>query len=1551
MAKDCKYIIKTEGKPLSYDELVVALSNSMSTVNDILYSLDGGKSKFDIMTEKIANLQEKSKRTANFRSEFSNTSDYLTGGAEVYSNNDNPDHSGPTIFSSYSFIDSGRYITNEGKAIIPRYDMEELLVKKKNEYLEQDIDEDSAEEAITVLKNNYKKISKDATDFHKIILRMTDESPLAKVKELTKDTAFDHLSEYIRRDMDGNSVYGDIIKRVRATNSKASRELGDDSAGRIFKNVKISAKLANDEQSIIHDNIDFLAVKPDGTLEAFLVVCSHEPHSRWDRAKKEKYQHRMALLSRMLQYNGVDTRNIRFNVIPVVFNYDNTHDKVLDINVQNTECYSHRNGAFVMYEAFEYASKFIESRVSEIQIESHVLDKVNKQLTSFIPEGNVRAQGIEQTVKDYIDNNWSRWLQCKQPEVGYNLNIDGEIHYVRSSKTKSANEDAVRIVKELQLNKKQDLSAPNIIQQLKECRRSLGFAAIKGADVLNEIFSPYFEHTTERINGKEYYKYTWNIVESEDLANCNVIAFQDNYGQIDVISLSELNLDKKYIYEGQTNILNHHLSDSNAKDNQGRKLLDATYGNIDMMRVLFLLNEVLPTLKTDVKLGNITIIGGLGLGSIRSQTNPIDLVLPNFVKACQIIQEIDPNLQMSNNYIDVDKVDPTELFIHQYWSILHSNPNFTNSQIHQLKGIIAGNDSQGMEHLIDGSVRESLHSAETTAIKIERLQELVKTLQKILRDRKESTSPENLINLSKFSDSREKKECSKLLIQALITLDRLQGNIRIVDSEISELDRVIARPQDRTNSQVRIVSKLLQDAIHSTAYRLDQEISGFVQDCLEFYEAENYGKLRNLTLGDQVITFDRLFFDSDNDLIFKNPYDQNADLLPHERKFLKKALFYINKIRLGETRLRSDAEMEEFIEKKPEYLNVPLEKASSTTKAVKAWHNPLEYAKDLSRRVKEYCEDPKKYFREMYEGILTDDQQQQVTRDMEDLQAFNKFKISESERGRENMLRYGKDYFETNVQNLVIDYIHKAIQEQEMNKMLLQTKGILLYLQLKSPTELSNEEKQRQSKVIDEYLKTSVYNVSTMRPELQKVEARIMPFRKAVTKAYIMLSPVAAVRDVIGGLRSNIVRSLTKYRTDIDAKDVMWAYQYVLRHGSMSTMTIDLLDKFNTKYLISNINVEQQQEGYKSDTQGLASGNWLYATLRKPDFLNRMVLFMAKLKHDGSYKAYSVENGILKYNWTLDERFSLLASNNKSNIEEYNKQKALYLSQIIAYNKERGTNLPVSLDTNLPEGYTLNQIEEIKHLGNTIYGAYSASEKAGYEQMFLGHQFAVFSTWMNGIWDVYFGQRRESSYETEKVQAEDEYGNKLYLDEDGNITITVTDTPYLKDVPLIVQGVFNTLKDLGAILLFKNNKWETFKSEILGNKVQKRNLLRGLSDLLMFLLLKFLVMEALDEEYKEHKKTSDGQDVIKNALTEILYKGYSSSYEEFRGPFPIFDYVINNTKPAAFQWQQKFLNDTGRMLFGDKTFGEYIVGMQALPRSMQDTYKMYMRDRNKPIEE
>ena len=392
-------------------------------------------------------------------------------------------------------------------------------------------------------------------------------------------------------------------------------------------------------------------------------------------------------------------------------------------------------------------------------------------------------------------------------------------------------------------------------------------------------------------------------------------------------------------------------------------------------------------------------------------------------------------------------------------------------------------------------------------------------------------------------------------------------------------------------------------------------------------------------------------------------------------------------------------------------------------------------------------------------------------------------------------------------------------------------------------------------------------------------------------------------------------------------------------------------DRFNSKYLISNINVEQQQEGYKTNTEGFTTGNWKYWTLRKPDFLNRMVLFMARLKHDGSHEAYYIEDGQLKYNWKKDKRFNLLATQNTSDMDAYNKQKSLYLSQIIAYNKENpSAHLPVALTTDLPEGYTLNQIEEIKHLGNTIYGASSTSEKAKYEHMFLGQQLAIFSTWMNGIWDVYFGQRRESSYETEKVQAVDDNGNLLYIDENGNITTTPTDTLYLIDVPLLVQGVFKTFADLGGAMLFRDDKIQALK-EFWANKVQRRNMKRALSDLLIILFWKHVLKIFFDALYEEHKKTSDGDNLAYNVMVEWLYKGHDASMEEFKGPYPIIDYVANNTKAASFQWGQKFLMDTNDFVFGDNSFGDYVIGMQAFPRSMQDSYRMYQSDQKKGIEQ
>lgn len=1540
--KECNYtLVGKRQYNHSYDELIKILKKSPQLAYDILYSKDYNRQTR--VVDRLSELKESGKR--KFKKEFSDRIDVINGCAEINTSG----------YTTQSFIDSGLYTDQSGNQIMPVLQVDDYIERMQVLYESKGLSKDEIKQHISVLKNSWKRIAEDGRDFHKIILKQGKDTSYSQTEDNTKGTSFEHLSDVIY-----DKAYNDIFSQVYLGNGRESRELGDDSSPVILKNLNLSAKLIGRDDTIT-GHIDYIVVKPNGSVEVFNIKSSHESPAFWDQAKKGKYRNEFALLSRILQYNGINTNDIRFNIIPVTFKYDDQFQNINSITVNRAECYSHNKGAFVMQESMKLAQRFIASNAETITINDSSIDTVNKQLSAVFPKKDIKADGITSTIEEYIDKNWSYWIQGEQPDTGWNLSINGTVYHVKSSEVRSRNKEAVEIVRQNQDKllgvDSGKLSARGIVNQIGEFRR-FGFPKF-GNDYLDKLFLPYFEKSVVKVNGKDKYNYLWQVVKNDTLENCNIIMFKNSLtGQVNVVTLSGLNLDQMHSFDGRTNILGFHLNDLQGMDNQGRQLMKATYGNIETMRTMFLINEIIPQLGDDVKLGDLTIIGGLG-GTIQSQQYPIQLVVSNFVKAQEVLNKKDPNLNISNNFSMIEHISPVSLLINEFWDILHESPNLGNTDFESLKELISGSDVDGLQHLINGTAVDSLASAESTDVQIQRLEELIKKLNTILSQQQVSLSPDTIINYATGQDKLADPErnelvtsCCKLLLNASITLDRLSGIIRISEKDLSETERLFVRPQNISNSQVRIISKLLQDAIHSISNKLEPQVSDFNLACLEYYEAKGYSKARNAIIGDQSRVFKHLYQQIDDELFFKNPYDPASDLDADDRKFLKKALFEINKIRFKDNNFayksENDPALKSFIKSTPGYLWVPLEKASSSTK----WSNPGKYFDDFKRRVQGYCKNPTLFFKEMYEDILSEEDEEKINSDIENMQAYNRFRIAEPtisgqpRKGRQRLFEtYGKDYFETNLQNLVIDYSYKNLQEEEMNKMLTRAKGILLQLKLTGVRENDTDKFAKIIKHIDDYLKTAVFNRSIMEESSKRIIARLQPLRKAVSTAYIAASPIAAIRDTFGGFLSNVVRSMTKYRTDIDAKDVMWAYQFVLRQGVHSAMTIDLLDKLNSKYLISNINIEQQQEGYKTNRGGITNaGNWAYATLRKPDFLNRMVLFMGKLKHDNSHRAYSIVDGKLVYNWRMDGRFDLLASNDKSNMEAYNKQKALYLSQIMKFNEENpGANLPVSLDTNLPDGYTQSQIDEIKNLGDTIYGSYNRSTKAMYENLALGSQFGVFSTWMNGIYDVYLGKRRESSYETQQVQKEDENGNKLWIDDNGNITTENTGVPYLTDIPLIVQGVWRTLHDTVSEL-YHGRGWEGIKENIINNPMQMRNLKRIGSDLLVALLLHWLFEEVVNPAYKEHKKKGDGKDVLTNAAIELLYKGSSSSFEEFKGPLPILDYIMNNTSPASVKWGAKVYNDIGGFLFGDTTFGELVTKSQALPRSLQDTYKMYKRD-------
>lgn len=1561
--KDCTYTY--QGETYTYQDLANLLLQS-STQFGILYSKEQEQSNYKKQKETVDKLYELKDKSYKELTQPKNGDDgfnLVEGSGDIEVN--------ATDYTIQTFIDSTMYVDKNGEPLMPVLNNEEWIARERELLKSRKLPDDEIEREINILRTKGDKIAQHSYDLHKILLKEKGND-VSETEENVKGTAFENLADTIN----GNKVYGKIMSEVRKKNGRKSREYNDDSSPQIIKNVNLSANITGTDKKI-HAHIDFVSVKPDGSLEIFLIKGSHEPESEWDPMKKKKYRNEMGLIMQILEANGIDTFNVTFNILPVYLTYDEQFNEVLDVEAGDSVCYSHNHGGFILTEALQNARRFIETPEKEVELNDEIFTEANKTLKSIFPDSEIMASGVEQTAEEYVDSHWYYLMSGVQPESGYQVNIDGELYTIKDTRKGRENRELVELVKskmgDLVNSEAGEYSARSMVSKIKDGRR-YGFANIQDSFASEFLGKYYRKDIISMGNEADKFDYDWKIIQNDDLTRANVILFKNRKTkQINIVIISAQDLKQKRKFGRNTNILGYHLTDMQASDNQGHELLSATNGNIEIMRGLVLLNELIPSLKKelgeDIKLGEIEVIGGLGT-STHGLSYPISQVLPNFIKARQVLNQKDSSLDIKNNFQDIKHISPEEIVMAEYSDILTQHPNISKD-FKVLKDLIYGSgykengdisdDYDGMIHVLGQMPQDSLSTAKNIDVKIQRLEELIEKLSNILRQNKVSLNQDALVKeAEKYredgSGNNLTAACARVLISASIALDRLSGIIRISQEDLSSIDSTFQRPQNMANSQVRICSKLLQDAVNNTSYRLDPVISEFNNACIEFYEKKGYSKAQNMVIGNQASLFSNLYQDCDTDLIFKNPYDPSSVLDIDERRFLKKALFLINKIRYKDDEhfIFTDENDQRYINyinsKGIEALLVPLEKASPSTK----WSNPSSYFRDFKRRLDQYAHNPTAFFKEMYDGIMTDEEREMVTRDMENMQTRSSFSASESKHSRQRVLaQANKDlsFFETNVQNLVIDYAFKAIQAEEMNKVLVRARGILLYLKLTGIREEGNEKKFDETiKHIDKYLTTTVWNKSIMTEDSQKIIAKIQPLRKMVTTAYIMASPVAAMRDTVGGFISNVMRSAFKFRTDIDVSDVMWGYKYVIGEGVHSAMDVDLLDKMNAKYLISNVNREQQQEGYKSNREGITNpSNLAYATLKKPDFLNRMVLFMAKLKHDGSKDAYSVKNGQLVYNWRMDKRFDLLASNNKNDMEAYNKQLALKLSLIHALNQENpGLNIPRTADADIPDGYTRQEIESIKALGDTIYGSYDKSTKAMYENMAIGSQFGVFSTWMNGIVDVYFGKRRESSYQFEKRQAEDENGNLLWLNEEGEITTEDTGVPYLKNVPLMVQGVFNTvLKDFGGDLIFNGGRnWK----QLYNDPMQQMNLRRAFSDLLVALILGLLFKFVITPAYKEHKKNDDGKNIAANAILEVMYKGTSTCFDEFKGPWPIIDYVSNNTSPAAYKWLSRTTNDAWKLASGQRSLGETIVNIQALPRAFQDSYKMYVRDTQNGIE-
>ena len=1516
----------------SYQELIEDFSKqNIEQALSILFSLESDPQ------QKIVNILTDISQDYNFKKrESSKNSFNVDMDPDITVDNN--------YYTTQTFIDSGLFTIN-GDAPMFRLNIEEYANVIKDQLIhKENISEEEAIQYCETIKNHWDKIASDSTDLHKIIVSSKSNDDIRHFNGITANTSFAKLYDKLPE------VVSQVEKAVLKRNGNS----------KLFRNINVEAQIRNITEHII-GHIDYICVKPDGVIDIFNIKTSTENYLNWDAVKMEKFKYQLALLKRMLEYNGISAKNIRVNLIPIKIKYDETFTDVTDISVSDALTIDQQKDYLYTFQKYDnIAAQFIDSNASIEDLSDDSMLTVTDQLNKILPgrDVDIRYNGIKESAKSWIKHNWKQ-IAKQSDKKGWDIKLpdEKEVIHIDDTRIGENNQELVDLIRdreeELFNNIASEKGVDRIIQDVHASfENNLSFfgSSTKGSSntLLAAQLNKYFEYNGSLDEHNKVVDYKWELVNNQELLNnSGVLMFRHKAtNQIDIITLSPYDLSTKNTVKGRDHLLGYYMGNINNYN----FTMESNYGNIEAVRTLTLLNEILPKLNFKPKLGQLKIVGLSNYHRKKGAEFEFSHLLPQFDTIVEVVNSNNANLNMPNNFKQnkVEVMDSADIFIQTWREIISDKENMSFSNIKDLSDYIERKVDN------DGTVIDGLESMDTVEGKIEKLEIIIDKLQQLTSEYAMSTNPQKLLEQCSNANPRI-SAIAKLYCAALRALSVYNGDLSITNEEYSQMQEYLMKPQSISNSNVRTVGYMFQKSINKIANQMVEQYSAIQPIIKQFYQDAGYTSLENQIIGDQVRVYKNLYELDESGvktMRFKNPYiyeGSTSYLKDYERTFLKKILFELNKVRYNMKGMSwtftgiNDPKLIEYINNENNnYLDVPLERASAATRRTHMKQGFKEFKDRWMKRIMH----PKEAFNEFTNDILTEEEKQLRDSDIANLQAYNPFLRSENTNRRNNyIISKGTDYFETNVENIMIDFLEKHLQSVEYNKMLTRTKGIMLDIYLKGMSDGDEKNMLHTIKTIEDYLSVNVFNTSIMEESSQKIEAVLEPIRKAVSKCYIAANPAGAMRDTIEGLLQNITKSIIKFQTDIDPKDVMFGYKEVISEGPGNLMTISKLNQLNVKYRFSNLDVARISEGQKTGRGGVLNAeNWAYSTLRGPDYLNRMVLFSAKMHHDGCYDAYIIKDGKLVYNWRLDKRFKAYAEGDVSN-PDYNKQRSLYLSLLRTFNIENGTKLVEGQD-DLPDAYTLAQIESFKTFADNIYGSYNKSTRSKYENTAIGRNFVVFSTWMNGIVDVYAKKRQISKGESKWVQMKDPNGELLYFDKYGNIKTQAEggnpNVPVMEDVPIMVQGIWYTLTDAAKEL--KYNGWGSFKSNIWQNDINRRNLNRLLSDALVAGLLATLFKMFIDPAYKDHKTHASGDQIAVNAIIELLYKSSSNAFDGFKGPLTVIDYIGNSTNPATYKLQSKVLNDTYQFLFGDKTLGQLITGAQALPRSFKDTYEMWVRD-------
>ena len=1395
----------------------------------------------------------------------------------------------------------------DGSSFFTPYDENQLrlaMIKQKTD--EGKSQADAVQETNDFLEDA-RRVGEVASNLHAVVREYFKGK---KSKEALFNMFGDNFNiEVIEKLIPGLQKIEDYIKQRHGEDAK------------IVAGLTISSKLVEEREKLL-GTIDIVVVDSKGRPHIYQLKGSQKQYGLMLDVRLRKIDYTLAFYRHMLAANGISAKDMTLNVIParILMNETGIDDIIIQTPEDRTAI-NDKNGINRLQwgsgEFYQNVNQKVDVQLSvpstvTSQVAQNVLDKMQQ----FFPGRHIKTKLYEFEKADFIKKHV---IDSTDPSKGAYQFIDvgkKDIIYIKEDSPKEQNAELDRKV-EAYLERSREASIDyvrrfyaNLENVLKGTAR-IETLSFKGVEMSSRLVA----------NLGQYIESDWSVVENESLLQLGIVALQNNVTkQIDLIALSA--------YNGDINgVINLGLGDTmlgahkkNYATSGNKNLLKATSGNIDLMKVMLALNEMPNWFNGIFKVGKIKILNMKNGTATEASTHEITTT---FTLLCR-------ETGVQNNMDKVDFIEPLEYFRQVLMSAVKNN-------------------------VINSDISNNIY-ADLERVNVQNAKEVVKILVNAAKQM-EKQYPYLKDNIKESINSDNPQVVLYLAI--LETINAQSGvpfyqphKVNSVVGSFKTQD--IAGGVNATNTttqedpNLQLISNITENAFTNIIHEANKLGTDFQRNSVrKLWQAKGYTYAQNSTVGNQNHLYSNMFEVNEATgklngmLLFKNPYDPNSKLLPEERVFLKDLLWRINKLRfrLGPNESENSDKVRELKKNKKWYW-VPLTEASSASKVQQV--KPTEM---LERRGKSFLTLVKRAFVRSAEDTYTEEEEKAKRDYLDSNEVFDRFSLSEgTEADRLELLRqYNLDFFERNLDTVYIKFMCAHVRKKHLDLALPKLRAIKLAAIAYSHR--TGIDMKTYLEYLDNYIVSNIHNQALLDDELKGFMSIASPIKYLASAAALGFNATLGVRNTLESLwkaPSKIIGKFFGTEDTFGYKEYSQAVMIMIGDTGDFLHNITLIEELNRLFRMQNMDSNRIAQELKSDKSGLLNmkDRLLFWTATAPDYFNRMTMLIAQMIHDGVWGSMEVTDEGFKYNWKKDKRFAAYANNDKSDINKYNEQRALYLYMLREANEEKGLSLKEGDDLPLP--YTNQKIMALKNFSDTAYGFYDHSTRPLLQKMAIGSlitQFKSYVTAQRTNWLL-----KPGFYNSGEIgQLEDEKtGKPLYLKEvqnDDGETILVPTTE-VTDIKLIgpkqsyMEGIFYTLKE--AYSEWRTNGFQSMMNELNSVTVKKNNIKLAGWNIFVGFLLSF-ILAALIKMWKDYREEDQTPVTVGSVIGDQVFDTTTRAMLGSTQDFNLIDSIRSNTidaEPAALNMMSNFFTSTSQFVTGNKTLESYMRTNVGAYRSM-----------------